>query len=42
MTFVVMNVGGMEHESVLGDRAYQEMHEQEMSEGGHAMDDDNA
>ena len=37
ITFVVTNVGKAKHEFVLGDRAYQQEHE-EMMEGGHGMD----
>lgn len=36
VTFVVENVGKTRHEFVLGDETYQEMHEQDMSDGGHS------
>ena len=39
VTFVVVNDGKAPHEFVLGDQAYQESHEDEMSGGGHSMMD---
>jgi uncharacterized cupredoxin-like copper-binding protein len=38
VTFVVRNVGDIDHEFVLGDDAYQDMHEGDMEESGHPMD----
>ncbi len=38
ITFVISNGGETEHEFVLGDRAYQEMHEADMPEGHVMMD----
>lgn len=38
VTFVVRNEGKADHEFVLGDEAYQEMHEEDMAEG-HEMSD---
>ena len=37
ITFVVRNDGETEHEFVLGDQDYQEMHESDMAEGDHHM-----
>jgi uncharacterized cupredoxin-like copper-binding protein len=37
VTFVVNNEGKTEHEFVLGDEAYQDMHQQDMAEGDHHM-----
>jgi uncharacterized cupredoxin-like copper-binding protein len=37
VTFVVRNEGEAEHEFVLGDEAYQEQHEMDMSAGDHHM-----
>ncbi|MFN2526282.1 MAG: plastocyanin/azurin family copper-binding protein [Actinomycetota bacterium] len=42
ITFVIRNRGKIEHEFVLGDRAYQEMHEADMQEGHPMMDTTNA
>lgn len=43
VTFVVRNKGDIDHEFVLGDEAYQDMHEEDMAEGGHGTSDtDNA
>ena len=42
VTFVVRNDGETEHEFVLGDEAYQEMHEHDMQTGEHMMGMDNA
>lgn len=35
VTFVVRNAGDIRHEFVLGDEAFQEMHEGDMAGGGH-------
>lgn len=40
VTFVVSNVGALEHEFVVGDETVQEEHEQEMQEGGMDMGDE--
>jgi uncharacterized cupredoxin-like copper-binding protein len=37
ITFVVRNEGENEHEFVLGDEAYQDMHESDIAEGDHHM-----
>jgi uncharacterized cupredoxin-like copper-binding protein len=37
VTFIVRNEGKTDHEFVLGDEAYQEMHDKDMTEGGHHM-----
>jgi uncharacterized cupredoxin-like copper-binding protein len=43
VTFVVANVGVIDHEFVVGDEAVQDEHEQEMQDGGmHTGDEDNA
>ena len=39
VTFVVTNEGKTEHEFVLGDEAFQEMHETDMQDSGHHMMD---
>jgi uncharacterized cupredoxin-like copper-binding protein len=41
ITFVVHNAGKADHEFVLGDEAYQEVHEADMAAGQHMMDTDN-
>lgn len=41
VTFVVRNIGKTDHEFILGDRAYQDMHEADM-QGGAMMETDNA
>lgn len=38
VTFVIRNAGETDHEFVLGDEAYQEMHEADMREGHSMMD----
>jgi uncharacterized cupredoxin-like copper-binding protein len=40
VTFVVRNAGKVDHEFVLGDKAYQDMHEAEMEGGADMMDMD--
>ena len=42
VTFVVRNVGKLDHELVLGDEAYQKAHETEMQGGHHSKGMDNA
>ena len=42
ITFIVRNVGDIDHEFVLGDEAYQEMHASDMEESDHMSDTDNA
>jgi uncharacterized cupredoxin-like copper-binding protein len=42
VTFEVVNEGQATHEFVLGDKAYQDMHEEEMSGGGHGQMSENA
>ena len=42
VTFVVRNVGSTDHEFVLGNESYQEMHHAEMEEGAEMMHMDNA
>lgn len=42
VTFVIRNVGNIEHEFVLGDQPYQEMHEADMEQGHVMMDTVNA
>lgn len=42
VTFVVRNVGKTVHEFVLGDSAYQQMHEADMQGGDHEMDVSNS
>ena len=39
VTFIVRNEGKADHEFVLGDESYQEMHDKDMAEGGHHMAD---
>lgn len=42
VTFVVRNTGKTDHEFVLGDEAYQEMHKADMEGGGEMMEMGNA
>jgi uncharacterized cupredoxin-like copper-binding protein len=43
VTFIVRNEGDTDHEFVLGDETYQDMHAEDMAEGGeHMMGMDNA
>ena len=42
VTFVVRNTGKIDHEFVLGDEAYQDMHEAEMEGGNDMMEMGNA
>ena len=42
VTFVIRNKGNSDHEFVLGDEAYQEMHEKDMAEGHEMSDMQNA
>lgn len=42
VTFVVRNIGRTDHEFVLGDRAYQDMHEADMEGGAEMMEMGNA
>lgn len=42
VTFVVRNVGDIDHEFVLGDEAYQAEHEEDMAESHHMSDSENA
>lgn len=42
VTFVVVNEGQTDHEFVIGDGTYQEMHESDMQENDHMMHMENA